>query len=163
MRLLVALTLAFVTACGGSSDPRALTDEGSKALNSGHFEDAAKSYGEALAVLGTDTANPEWKRAKLGWIQAQTRIDAVKAKSEFLEYAQGSPSKVTDEDFNRVASRLGEAGKLKEATEILEVGKKMFPESLHLDALGKDLVQRAKSSGDTGALEDLKGLGYVGD
>lgn len=160
--LIVVLALSLF-ACGGSSDPKALNEEGSMALSSGKYAEAAKSYEKALAALGTDTASPEWHRAKLGWIQAEARIDGAKAKSEFLKYAQASPSKVTDSDYSLVASKLGDAGKVEEAIEILEVGKRAFPESLHLDALGKDLANRAKASGASGALDKLKGLGYVGD
>lgn|SRR5262245_34671770 len=163
LRLLTIAILCLLPACGGSSDPRVLTDEGSKALNSGKYEDAAKSYEAALARIGTDTANPEWKRAKLGLIQARVRIDAAKAKDEFLQLASANPSKVTDSDFNTIAGRFGDARKFDEAIAILEVGKKAFPESPHLDALGKELLKRAQESGTTSAVDKLKSLGYVGD
>lgn len=160
IRTLAALALCFVPACGGSSDPRALTDEGSKALNSGNYAAAAESYGAALAKL--DSADPEWKRAKMGLIQAQARLDAPRAKNEFLEYAKAAPSRVTDSDFNLIASRLGDAGHLAEAVQVLEVGLTAHSESPHLKALMLELGKRAESSGDTGALNSLKGLGYVG-
>jgi len=161
--VLLCIVLCSIAACGEDSDPRALTDEGSKALNSGKYEDAAKSYRKALAELGSDSANPEWKRAKLGLVQAEARLDAAKAKNEFLEYAKGNPSRITDSDYNLIASKFGDAGKIDEAIEILEVGKAAYPESPHLDALGKELANRAKASGATDALDKLKGLGYVGD
>jgi tetratricopeptide (TPR) repeat protein len=161
--LVLTFGLAWFPSCGGPSDPRALNDEGSKALSSEQYEQAAESYEKALAAMGSDTGSAEWKRAKLGLVQARTRTDASRAKTEFLEFAQGSPSKVTDSDYNLIASKFGDAGKFAEAIAILEVGKKAFPESPHLDALGKDLFNRAKASGDEGALDKLKGLGYVGD
>lgn len=157
------LLLCLLPACGGSSDPRALTDEGSKALNSGKHEEAAKSFEEALAELGADSANPEWKRAKLGLVQARVRIDAARAKDEFLQFASANPSRVTDSDYNLIASKFGDAGKFDEAIAILELGKKAHPESVHLDALGNDLVKRAQASGASDALDKLKSLGYVGD
>ncbi len=163
LRPLALLALSLLASCGGSSDPQALTDAGSKALNSGQFEDAAASYEKALAALGTDTGNPEWKRAKMGLIQARARFDAPRAKAEFIEYAKANPGKVTDSDFSMIAGRLGDAGKLNEAVEVLTLGTETFPESPHLDAMGKDLVKRAASSGDAGALDALKGLGYVGE
>ena len=160
LRLLFALVLCLVAACG-SSDPKALIDEGFNALNSGKYEEAAKSYEKALAALASDTANPEWKRAKMGVIQAHVHIDAARAKNEFLELA-GNPGKVTDSDFNLIASKLGDAHKFDEAIALLEVGKKTFPNSTHLDLLGKDLVARAQASGNTSAVDKLKSLGYVG-
>ena len=156
--------LAFVLpACGGSSDPHSLTEEGRKALSSGSYDEAAKSFEKALSALGNDTNSPDWKPAKLGLIHALTRIDAARAKKDFLDYAAASPSKVTDTDFNTIASRLGDAGKLTEAIDVLKVGKEKFPESPHLDALGNSLLEKAQTSGDMGAADTLKGLGYVGD
>lgn len=160
MRTLTAFALFLLPACGGSSDPRALTDEGSKALNSGDYAAAAESYGAALAKI--DQGDPEWKRAKMGLIQARARLDAPLAKSEFLEYAKAAPSHVTDSDFNLIASRLGDAGHLAEAVAVLEVGLATHAESPHLKALKDELGKKAEASGDAGALDSLKGLGYVG-
>jgi len=161
-RLLATVILLFFSACGGNSDPRALADEGSKALNSGKYEEAAKSYEKALAALGSDTSNPEWKRAKMGLIQARVRIDAARAKDEFLEFAGANSSKVSDSDFNLIGSKLGDAGKLQEAFAVLDAGMKAHPESPHLKALRDDIGRRAEASGDEGTLKSLKGLGYVG-
>jgi hypothetical protein len=160
--LITACALAFFASCAGSSDPRVLTDEGTKALDSGDYADAAKSFDAAVAALGPDTANPEWLRAKLGAIHARTQLDAGKAKDDFLALAAANPDKITADHFNRVASRLGTAKKLDEAIAVLDAGKKAFPGTKHLDALGKELVRSAKESGDAAALDSLKGLGYVG-
>jgi len=158
-----ALLLMMFAACG-SSDPRALTDQGSSALNSGNFEAAVRNYEKALTALADagDSGGSDWKRAKLGWVQAEARLDAPRAKEEFLAYAKASSGKVTDADYNLIASKFGDAGKFDEAIAILTAGKAAFPESPHLDALGKDLVNRAKATGASDALDKLKGLGYVG-
>lgn len=156
------LALCLLSGCG-SSDPRALTDEGSKALNSGDYKDAAKSFDRALAELGDDTSNPEWLRAKVGAIQARTRIDATKAKEEFLQLAKASPDRVTADHFNLIASRLGDAEHLAEAKDVLEAGMKMHPESPHLKALLTELGKKAESSGNAELLKELKGMGYIGD
>lgn len=159
--LITACALALFASCG-SSDPKVLTDEGSKALNSGNYAGAARSYEEALEHLGTDVGNPDWKRAKMGLLQAQARLDGAKARTEFLTFAEANPKLVNDGDFQLIASKLGDAEELDEAIAVLEAGKKVYPQSAHLDSLGKDLVKRAKESGDSGALDALKGLGYVG-
>lgn len=162
LRLLAAVCLFLLPACGGDTDPRALADEGSKALNSGNYAEAARSYEKALAGLGSDTANPEWKRAKLGLIQARVQLDAGRARDEFLELAAANASKVTDSDYNLIGSKLGDAGKLQEAVAVLDAGMKAHPESPHLKALRDDIGKRAEASGDESALQSLKGLGYVG-
>jgi len=161
LRILAAFALCLAPACG-SSNPAELTDQGSKALNSGDYEGAAKSYEKALTVLGSDTSNPEWLRAKLGSVKAHAHTDATKAKSDFLALAAASPSKVTDREYSAVAGALGEAKHFKEAIEVLEAGMKSNPESVALKGLRDDLGKRAESSGDSGALDALKGLGYGG-
>ena len=162
LRLFLPLLLLVLPACG-SPDPRALVDEGSKALNSGQYADAARSYEKALAAIGEDSKNPDWKRAKLGLFKAQAHVDPGQAKDGFLQFAAAAPGTVKDDDYNLIASELGAAENLNEAIAVLEAGKKAFPESVHLDALGQDLVKRAAESGDEGALDSLKGLGYVGE
>lgn len=162
LRPFLPFLLILLPACS-SSDPRALVDEGSQALNSGRYAEAASSYEKAIAAMGEDTQNPDWKRAKMQLFVALAHVDAARAKDGFLQFAAAGPSTVKDDDYNRVASELGAAKKLDEAIAVLEAGKKAYPESVHLDALGKDLVKRAQESGDAGALDSLKGLGYVGD
>src|SRR5262245_23878644 len=162
LTLLAVLALCLVPACGGS-DPKALTDEGSKALASGDYAGAASNFEKALAALGTNTSSSDWKRAKMGYFQAQSRLDAARAKNEFLEFAKANPKSVTDADFSQVASRLGDALKFEEAIAILTVAKPLYPESKHLDELGKVLREKAAASGNTGAVDALKGLGYAGD
>jgi len=162
LRPFLPFLLLLLPACS-SSDPRTLVDEGSKALNSGQYAEAAKSYEKALAAIGEDSKNPDWKRAKLGLFKAQAHVDPAKARDGFLQFAAAAPSTVKDDDYNLIASELGAAKNLKEAIAVLEAGTKAYPESVHLDALGEDLAKRAQESGDEGALDSLKGLGYVGD
>jgi len=162
-KLSVLLCLTLLTGCSGASNPKALTDQGSEALRSGKYEDAADSFEQALAKLGGETSGPEWMRAKLGSIEAQTHIDATKATEDFLSFAASNPDRVTDSHFNLIGSRLGDSGHLAEAFAVLEAGKKAHPESPHLEALLNELGKKAESSGDPDALEAIKSLGYVGD
>ena len=161
-RTIAALLLSLVSACGGSSDPKVLISEGQRAQASGNYADAAESYEKALAALGSDSSSPEWKRAKLGLIGARVRIDAAKAKDEFLQLASANPGKITDSDFNDVVSRFGDAEKFDEAIAILKAGKEKFPESKHLDDMGKALQKQVQKSGNKEAAKDLEGLGYAG-
>jgi hypothetical protein len=162
-RIAAPFLMLLIPACGGSSDPQTLLDEGGRALNSGQYETAAERYSAALAAIDDDPSRPEWLRAKLGWILAQTRIDAARAKEEFLALAAAHSSKIQDKDFNQVASRLGDADRLPEAIEVLTAGMAAHPESPHLQVLRDDLGKKAEDSNSAGALDALKGLGYVGD
>jgi hypothetical protein len=160
--LLPALLLSLC-ACGGSKDTRTLIDEGSRALNSGDYAAAARKLDEALVELGTDTSKPDWLRAQLLAVQARIHIDAVKAKDEFLALASAHPSKITPDHFSLIGGRLGDAGHLREAIAVLEAGMAAHSESPHLKALVSELGKKAETSGDSGALDSLKGLGYIGD
>jgi hypothetical protein len=161
-RLVLALaSLLLFSACGGGSDPKALNDAGAKALNSGDYSAAAESFDSAVAALGDDTSNPEWLKAKLGAIQARTQTDAARAKDEFLQLAQANPSKVTDQHFSMVGSRLGDAKHLPEAIAVLKEGQKMHAESPHLQSLLEELGKKAEAGEDPEALKQLEGLGYA--
>jgi hypothetical protein len=159
--LLLTLALCFVTSCGGGSDPKTLTNDGSAALGAGKYAQAAESFEGALA--GMDAANPDWMRAKMGLVEALVHTDPARAKTEFLALARAGTSKVTDRDFALIGQKFGQAGKLTEAAEILNAGMEMHAESPQLLALRDSLGDMAKASGDADSLESLKGLGYAGD
>lgn len=160
---IAALALALLASCGGGSDPKALTSEGYSALQGGRYEEARGDFEKALGALGTDTSSADFKRAKMGAIEAQIHLDAAKARDEFLTYAKGSPSQVEDRDFNKIGGLFGSADKVAEGVEVLTAGMKAYPESVHLQALMKQLGDLAKKSGNAKELEALAGLGYVGD
>ena len=160
--VLAALLLALLSACGGTSDPRALADEGAKALSSGRYEEAAGRYEKALTALGSDTSSPEWKRVKLGLVQARIRLDAGRARDEFLQFASTSPGRVTDSDYNLIGSKFGDALELEEAFAVLDAGMKAHPESPHLKALRDEIGRKVEASGNASLLKSIEGLGYVG-
>lgn len=160
---IATLALALLASCGGGSDPKALTSEGYTALQGGRYEVARGDFDKALAAIGTDTSSPDFKRAKMGAIEAQIHLDAGKAKDEFLAYAKGSPSQVEERDFNKIGGLFGSEGKVAEGVEVLTAGMAAFPESVLLQALVKQLGDLAKKSGNAKELEALAGLGYVGD
>jgi len=166
MRTLAALATALpllLAACGGSSDPGALADSGQKALGSGDYSAALADFEKAVDAMGGDTSHQDYVRARLGAVEALTQIDASRAKSEFLELADAHSDRVNDRDFNRIGGRLGSAGNVNEGTELVQAGLKRYPESEHLKKLVQRLGDMAQQSGDSEALEALKGLGYVGD
>jgi tetratricopeptide (TPR) repeat protein len=156
--LLPSLLTALIASCT-SKDPRAITDAGLRSLNAGDYSEAAESFEQALALL--QSGDQDWLRAKMGYVQALIRIDAPRAKDEFLELA-GGDNGVTDREFNLIGSRLADVGHLNEATEVARSGIEAFPESEPLRVLVQDLGRQAESSGDAGVLDSLKGLGYVG-
>ncbi len=160
MRAHILLLTLLISSCG-SSDPKALTDSGSAALNSG---DAAKAVSEFDKALGhMDASHADYLRASVGRCQALARIDANRAKEDFLALARAQPSKVREPDFATVATELVKANSIVQAVAVAEGGMKMFPDSPSMKSLRDQIGDAAKKAKDPEALKRLKGLGYAGD
>ena len=154
------LLATLIAACGGS-DPKALTNEGTAALNSGDAPKAVAAFDRALEHM--DAKQPDYLRAAVGRCQALARIEPERAKVDFLALANDPAVKVAEADFTAVATELVRRGALPQATSLAEAGLKRFPESAAMKSL-RDLVgDAAQKSKDPAALERLKGLGYAGD
>lgn len=161
--LVLALLPVLAAGCGGSSDPAELSSSGTKALAAGDFAGARADFDAAVAAIGNDPANPDFKRAKLGAIEARTKDAPDEAVRMFLELAKAHPESIDDGEFNRIASRLGAEGHFTEAIELVKAGQERYPESPHLAKLVQTLGDKAKASGaGNDVLENLKGLGYAG-
>ena len=155
------LLLALLVASCGSSDPKALTDSGSAALNSGDPARAVSEFDRALEHM--DAGHPEYLRASIGRCQALARIDPNRAKEEFLALARAQPSKVREPDFATVAAELVRHNAITPAVAVAEAGMRMFPESPSMKSLLDLVGDAAKKASDPAALKRLKGLGYAGD
>src|SRR6185503_13446163 len=105
LRSLLLLPLLLAPACGGSSDPKDLTEAGYAALGAGDSKAALGEFDQALAAIGSDTAHPQYLRAKLGAIEAKIRLDPEAAKREFLELSAGMPSQITARDFSTLGGK----------------------------------------------------------
>lgn len=155
---LFALVLALA-GCG-PGDPRALTNAGKAALASGDAAKAEQQFREALA--GLKPGDPDYARAGIGRIQALVRLDAKRAKDEFLAWAQANRSSVGEEDYSLVVSELLRRENTLEAIEVMDAGIKAFPESPRMAAVKKEVAEQAQKAKDPAALQKMKGLGYIG-
>ena len=160
MRRLLPLLACLLAACGGS-DPKALTDAGSAALNSGDAKAALSSFDRALA--GMTAQDPSFLRASIGRCQALARIDPARAQADFLELARAQPERVREPEFVAVASELAARGSIGPATAVAEEGMKRYPGSPAMTALRDRIGDAAKQADDPESLKKLKGLGYAGD
>jgi Tfp pilus assembly protein PilF len=159
--------IASLAACGGSADAGGgkvntekgveLTDKGMTALHSGDPRKALESLEKALGQLEPGT--PEYMRAKAGEIEALIQVDAARAKSQLLALGPSADADL----YATVGNKMCAAGKLTEATEVLDAGIKLYSESPELILLKEKVIAEAQKSGDPAALEKLKGLGYIGD
>jgi hypothetical protein len=151
----------LVLACGGSSDPKVLTDQGLAALNSGDPKAALSDFDRALEHM--DSNHPEFPRASVSRCQALVAIDPVRAKDDFLKLARIPASRVAEPEFTTIAMDLVKHHAIGPATEIAEGGLKMYPESPAMKTLLDKVGDAAKKSNDPEAMKKLKGLGYAGD
>jgi len=158
--LLPLLVFCSLAACG-SEDPKTLTAEGTKALNSGDAKGAVSSFDRALARM--DAGDPDFLRASIGRCLALARIEPDRAQADFLELAKAQPARVNEPEYVAVASELAERGSIGPATAVAEAGMKRYPESPAMIALRDTIGDAAKKAGDPESLKKLKGLGYAGD
>ena len=155
------LAALAVLACGGSPDPRALTDSGSAALNSGDPKTALSDFDKALEHM--DPASPDFLRAKIGRCQALARTDAARAQTEFLALAKDPSAKVGEQDYATVALDLAKSSAIGPAVAVAEAGMKRYPESPAMKSLRDKVGDAAKRANDPEAIKKLKSLGYAGD
>ncbi len=146
-------------ACG-SSDPRALTDSGAVALNSGKAKQALADFDAALGHM--DAGHPDFLRASVGRCQALARTDATRAQTEFLALAKSS-DRVGAQDYATVALDLVQSNAIGPAAAIAEAGMKRYPNSAEMKTLRDRVGDAAKKSNDPEAMKKLQGLGYAGD
>lgn len=159
---LLALTLPLVlTACGGgSADPAAATSAGYEALGKGDAEQAVDHFAKALGQL--KPGDPGYKRARMGEVEAKIQLAPEAAAGSFLEYARSQPEQVVAEDYRKVGVQLSDRKALKAAVDVLDAGLKRFAGDAKLKESMDLTVAAAETSGDTSALDALRGLGYIG-
>jgi len=149
---------AALPACGGA-DPATQVRDSYSALSSRDYSGAEAGFTEALQ--GLDASSPEHMRAQLGLYRARSYSDPAGAKSDFLTYARANNLAIID--YTQLISDLVSGDHLDEAIAIVGEMKTIFPDEPKVDDMGNMLVTKAKSSGDSGALDALSGLGYVGN
>ncbi|MFT7670850.1 MAG: hypothetical protein ACI8X5_003563 [Planctomycetota bacterium] len=168
---LASLLLLVPASCGGSANSGASVEAGYSSLSSGSYSEALGSFDTALD--GLTTSDPKFLEAKLGQLQAQCHVDAVKAKTDL--FALGTDSGVTAKDYSMVATELLTAATAKASSDqdaaseaigegiaVLAKGKETFPDYSKWDAKITQFGDKAATLGSADALEALKGLGYVG-
>jgi hypothetical protein len=152
-----ALALALFTAsCGGGGNP---TDEGYAALGKSDWSAAASSFEQALK--GLSPTDPGFKRAKMGHVEALIHLDAKSSEQEFLALARGNPELIGSDEYRTVASKMTSAKQYLPAIGVLDAGLKANPEDPKLMAVLEKVKSEAQKSNDAGALDALKGLGYL--
>jgi len=157
-RSLSLCLLSLLAACGGP-DPATQVKDSYSALSSRDYSGAESGFTEALQSL--DASSPEHMRAQLGLFRARSYSDPAGAKADFLTYAKANNLAIID--YTQLISDLVSGDHLDEAIAIVGEMKTIFPDEPKVDDMGNMLVAKAKSAGDSSALDALSGLGYVGN
>jgi hypothetical protein len=156
--------LLLLPACGGgSADPAAATNAGYEALGKGDAGAAVDHFADALAAL--KPGDPGYKRARMGEVEAKLQLAPEAAASSFLEFAKAQPDQVAAEDYRKVGTQLNARKALVQASHVLDAGLKRFADDAQLKAAmeqTKVAAAEAEASGDTSAMDALRGLGYIG-
>ena len=159
--VLLACLPLVLTACGGAGgDPAELTNQGYAALGSGDAEAAFDHF--ARALQGLQPADAGYERARMGHIEASIRLKPDMAAQSFLAWAGEQPDQVDAGDYHKVGMQLSERKALGDAVAVLGAGLERFPDDPKIDEALKKTRAAAEQTGDTGALDALRGLGYVG-
>ena len=157
-RYLPLSLLLTLTACG-SADPAEQVRDAASALSSRDYAGAEAGFAAALPNLEPGTG--DHLRAQLGLFRARSYSDAPGAKTDFLAFAKANDLQVGD--YTQFITDLVAGEHLEEAIAVVGEMKTSFPANPKVDEMGNALVERAKSAGDSGALDALSGLGYVGN
>lgn len=177
--LLASLLALSLAACGndpaggsGGSNPAPTAGKSASQL----LDDATAAAGKedwkaALVALDAVLADPKATADEqaLAWsdkITAASRGNGDDAGIAAVKQMASSTAALTDGQFASLGIALAEADHPKVALELLDVAKKKFGTDAavmkKLKRVAKFCEQKFMEAGDTGALDQLKALGYLG-
>ncbi len=155
--VLLPLSLLSLVACGGCNteadvDIAALVQTG--------------DYSEAIAAAEArlpevEQGSEAHKELLINYTAALSESDAAKARDQFLSFAKAHESLVGPKDYKYLVSQLRTYDSFMEAIDVMDAGKKRWPDDATLDEMVAALIQDIASSGDEDAATKMKGLGYM--
>ncbi len=154
---LLALTqLALVGCNGGGSGADA---DIAALVQTGDYSGAISAAEAQLP--GVEQGSEAHKDLILNYTAALAESDAKKARDQFLSFAKAHEGLVGPSDYKYVVSQLRTYESFIEAIDVMDAGKKRWPEDTSLDQMVAALKQDIETSGDTAAAAKMKGLGYM--
>jgi len=161
-RLLAALTLALLAACGGPT-AQELKDQSQDALKKGDYAQAIKLSTEGLALPGVSQNKADawhFERVRLESLAGQGKAQDVLNSLAQLSATYGEQLKA--DFYAKLGKAVYDAGQTAAAIDLVEAGKQKFPDrTKDFDGLVADIIAKAAATNDDAAMAKLKALGYL--
>lgn len=152
-----ALLAVSLSSCGDSAsaaDPMEL-------IQNGDFKGAIAAIEPQLETVakGTD----EHKELVLSYVEALAADTPDKAKDAFLSVMDENKDFMDPKDLKYVVNRMADGGHLQQAIDVMDKGKKTWPDDETMNVVLEELKTAITSSGDDALMAKLKSMGYLGD
>ncbi|MEM1044157.1 MAG: hypothetical protein AAF726_13510 [Planctomycetota bacterium] len=154
---LLPLSLLSLAACGGNSS--AADVDIAELVQTGKFEAAVSAAEAQMATIEKGTE--AHKDLVLNYASALAESDSEKARNEFLGFATEHTDLVTPKDFKFVVSQLRTHDQYLHAIDVMDAGKKRWPNDAEMDKTVEALKQDIAASGNSAAAAKMAGLGYM--
>ena len=146
--------LVTLTACGDSAaDPFAL-------IQKGEFAAAIAAIEPQLETV--EKGSDAHKDLLIGYTEALAAEAPEKARDTFIKAMDDHKDFIKPADVKYVVNRMANDGHLVEAIDVMHHGKEAWPKDEAIAVVLDELKKAVTSSGNTGALDKLKSMGYLG-
>jgi hypothetical protein len=158
-----ALALCLLAACGGAT-PKELSDQADKALRDGKPAEA-----QQLAEQGQEAMKGAEADRATAWQLERVRLEALASQGHLAEVLAGLttdgvayPEQLKADFYAKLGREMADGGKPEESLELVEAGKKKFPDKTSaFNGLIDELKAKA-TAGDDALMAKLRQLGYLG-
>ena len=129
-------------------------------IQKGDFAGAIAAIEPKLATV--EKGSEAHKDLLIGYTEALSAENPGKAKDVFIAAMADQKDFIVPADVKYVVNRMANQGHLSEAIDVMDTGKKAWPDDQTIAVVLDELQKAVKSSGDAGALDKLKSMGYLG-
>ncbi len=152
----LALAASVAALCACSKSGHDLLVEARASLASGAYDDAVAAADAGLAATPSKTGAWGLELVKLEAYSRGGNGDG--AKQQLIALAGRYSGQLAATDYSSTAQQLKEAGSGTAAIEVLDLGKKQYPDDPLID---KMIADSAESGSSPEELEMLRSLGYI--
>ena len=152
---LLSASLLTLVACGGAGEDVDIA----VLVQTGKYSAAISAAETQLTTV--EKGSEAHKDLLINYAAALAESDAEKARDEFLAFAKAHEGLIAPTDYKYVVSQLRTHDSYVEAIDVMDAGKKRWPEDETMDLMVAALKQDIESSGDAAAAAKMKGLGYM--